>query len=74
VAAAETGPGISAAGQAGLFQKYSRTAVANRTEGTGLGLYIVRRIAEAHGGRVTVSSEIGCGSTFTLELPIEPRS
>ncbi|MBI1815820.1 MAG: HAMP domain-containing histidine kinase [Deltaproteobacteria bacterium] len=74
VAVADTGPGISAADQAGLFQKYSRTAAAHRTEGTGLGLYIVRRIAEAHGGRVAVSSEIGRGSTFTLELPIEPRN
>ncbi len=74
VAVADTGPGISEADQAGLFQKYARTAAAHRTEGTGLGLYIVRRIAEAHGGRVTVRSELGRGSTFTLELPLEPRT
>jgi signal transduction histidine kinase len=40
--------------------------------GTGLGLYISRVIAEAHEGRLTVSSELGRGSSFRLELPLAP--
>ena len=39
--------------------------------GTGLGLAIVKHIAQAHRGRVTVSSEVGRGSTFTITLPAE---
>jgi signal transduction histidine kinase len=69
---ADTGPGIAEAEQSELFQKYHRTASAQRTEGTGLGLYIVHRIAEAHGGRVSVRSELGSGSTFTIEIPLGP--
>jgi len=37
--------------------------------GTGLGLYICRAIAEAHDGSISVHSELGCGSTFRVELP-----
>lgn len=66
----DTGRGIPAAQQAELFKKYSRIASGRAAEGTGLGLYIVRRIAEAHGGSVRLTSEPGKGSTFTLELPV----
>jgi signal transduction histidine kinase len=41
--------------------------------GTGLGLPIVKYIAEAHGGRVDVASEAGAGTTFTIELPLAPE-
>jgi len=74
IAVADNGPGIAAEDQAGLFQKYRRTSSTERVDGTGLGLYIVSRIAEAHGGTVTVSSELGRGSTFTLELPLGPET
>jgi signal transduction histidine kinase len=37
--------------------------------GTGLGIYISRAIAEAHGGTLDVASELGAGSTFTLDVP-----
>lgn len=72
VAVADNGPGIAIEDQAGLFQKYRRTRATERVDGTGLGLYIVSRIAEAHSGRVVVSSDLGRGSTFTLELPLGP--
>jgi signal transduction histidine kinase len=65
----DSGCGITPATQARLFQKYSRLATSAAVEGSGLGLYIVRRIAEAHGGSVGVSSDAGKGSTFTLLLP-----
>jgi signal transduction histidine kinase len=70
VAVHDTGRGIPAAQQTQLFKKYSRIASARAAEGNGLGLYIVRRIAEAHGGSVRVTSEPGKGSSFTLELPL----
>ena len=70
VAVADNGCGISEADLAVLFQKYHRSATAERIEGTGLGLYIVSKIAEAHGGRVTARSELGVGSIFTLEMPL----
>ncbi len=70
VAVSDDGPGISETDQAELFQKYRRASAAQRIEGTGLGLYIVRQITAAHGGKVIVSSALGRGSTFTLELPL----
>jgi signal transduction histidine kinase len=69
VSVRDNGSGIAPATQARLFQKYSRAATSSAVEGSGLGLYIVRRIAEAHGGAVGVSSDLGKGSTFTLSLP-----
>jgi signal transduction histidine kinase len=71
IAVQDTGYGIAAEDMPRLFEKYSRGA-AHRVEGTGLGLYIVRLIAAAHGGSVHVSSEAGKGSTFSLALPIDP--
>ena len=65
----DSGCGITPATQARLFQKYSRVATSAAVEGSGLGLYIVRRIAQAHGGSVGVISDTGKGSTFTLSLP-----
>jgi len=65
----DNGRGIAPATQVRLFQKYSRVASSAAVEGSGLGLYIVRRIAEAHGGSIAVISDLGKGSTFTLSLP-----
>jgi PAS domain S-box-containing protein len=53
-----------------LFERYYRTKAGEaRASGLGLGLYIARLIAEAHSGRIAVTSEVGRGSTFTLALP-----
>ncbi len=69
----DDGPGIAAEDQGRLFQEFSRVGKASARQGKpggiGLGLSIVRRIAEAHGGRAGVVSELGKGSTFFLELP-----
>jgi len=72
VSVRDTGCGIAPASQARLFQKHSRVATSAAVEGSGLGLYIVRRIAEAHGGAVSVVSNLAKGSTFTLSLPCGP--
>ncbi|BAL22392.1 response regulator [Azoarcus sp. KH32C] len=67
----DTGIGISAENQARLFQPFTQidSALSRRYEGTGLGLVMVRRLAELHGGSVALVSEPGKGSTFTVRLP-----
>jgi len=68
----DTGPGIPAARMAELFQPFSRLdAEGSDIEGTGIGLTITRRIVEMMGGSVGVESEVGVGSTFWVELPLE---
>lgn len=67
----DAGVGISRADQARIFHAFERVASANRVGGLGLGLYIGRQIAVAHGGSLSVDSKPGQGSTFTLDLPLE---
>ena len=68
----DTGRGIPADKLAELFQPFSRLdAEGSDIEGTGIGLTITRRIVEMMGGSVDVESEIGVGSTFYIELPLE---
>jgi two-component system OmpR family sensor kinase len=67
----DTGPGIRQEDQKRIFERFSRGADGRRTEGAGLGLAIVRAIAEAHGGRVEVHSRPGEGATFTVRLPVD---
>jgi signal transduction histidine kinase len=68
----DRGRGIAAADLPHVFEPFYRgaDAVARQIQGSGLGLALVRRIAEAHGGRVTVASGQGLGSVFTIHLPI----
>jgi two-component system OmpR family sensor kinase len=66
----DEGPGIAADDQQRIFDRFARASDSRRrSEGAGLGLAIVRAIAEAHGGRVRLSSRPGAGATFTLVLP-----
>jgi signal transduction histidine kinase len=69
----DTGEGIPAAEQQRIFERFARVSTSRRrSEGAGLGLAIVRAIAEAHGGQVQLRSQFGVGSTFTLVLPLDP--
>jgi signal transduction histidine kinase/CheY-like chemotaxis protein len=72
IAISDTGPGISPGLLDGLFTPFNRgdAETARHIEGTGLGLAITRRLAEAMNGSVRVSSIVGQGTVFTLELPI----
>ncbi len=66
------GVGIAPENMSHLFQKYrrERTALTQRVAGTGLGLYLTKRLVEAHGGRIWAESEVGKGSTFSVALPL----
>lgn len=67
------GPGIPYDQQGLIFEKFRRADVAGGSKpGTGLGLFIARSIAEAHGGSLDVRSRTGAGSTFVLGLPLTP--
>jgi signal transduction histidine kinase len=57
-----------------LFSEFRRLRGAANSEGTGLGLFIVKTIVEAHGGSVAVESEPGVGTTFTVLLPTSTNS
>lgn len=65
----DTGPGILEEEQPRVFQRFYRGAEHAEEEGVGIGLYLVRRIAEGQGGYVKVSSQVGKGSTVSLYLP-----
>jgi PAS domain S-box-containing protein len=68
----DTGIGISAEDLARLFERFRQIdgSTTRRAEGTGLGLAISRHLVEMHGGTLTATSELGCGSVFTVSLPL----
>jgi two-component system sensor histidine kinase SenX3 len=72
IAVADSGIGIPRKDRARVFERFYRVdqSRASSTGGTGLGLAIVKHIASNHGGSVTVRSEEGLGSTFTLRIPL----
>ena len=69
---ADTGIGMTAEQQAKLFEEFRQAdaTTAQRYGGTGLGLAITRKLAVMMGGGVTVTSELGKGSVFTVRLPV----
>ncbi|WP_041233668.1 sensor histidine kinase [Cylindrospermum stagnale] len=69
----DTGEGIPLVDQKRIFARFARTSHSRRrSEGAGLGLSIVRAIAEAHAGQVLLRSQLGKGSMFTIILPLDP--
>jgi len=70
VKVSDTGIGISKDEMPLLFSEFRRLTGASTTEGSGLGLYIVKNIVKGHGGTIDVESELGAGATFILHFPI----
>lgn len=71
VSVTDHGPGIPRDEQRLIFEKFGRVNQGGKAKpGAGLGLFIARSIAEAHGGSIDVESEPGAGATFTLRLPL----
>jgi len=69
VAVRDSGPGMSDEQCHELFAPYRRVQLHGYTPGTGLGLYIVKRLTEGQGGQVRVASKVGVGSTFVASFP-----
>lgn len=71
----DNGPGIDAADLPRIFERFYRGGQATeaRSSGSGLGLSIVKSIVDMHGGRISVESQIGRGTVFTVFLPRDPR-
>jgi signal transduction histidine kinase len=68
------GPGIGARDQERIFERFERAVADRHVSGLGLGLYIAAQIVAAHGGELTVRSEVGRGATFRVRLRREPPS
>jgi two-component system sensor histidine kinase MprB len=68
----DLGPGIRPEHLAHVFDRFYRAPEARPAPGSGLGLSIVRQVAETHGGSVTASNRAGGGMRFTLQLPEAP--
>ena len=71
VSVSDTGVGIAKKDQALVFEEFRQASgdVLHKSEGTGLGLALVKRFVELHGGQITLASAPGRGSTFTITLP-----
>ena len=77
IAVKDSGPGLSESDQIRIFERFFRvdpSRARHAGEGSGLGLSIVDAVMKAHSGTVSVDSEIGKGSTFTLHFPINSEA
>ncbi|MEM9169019.1 MAG: response regulator [Pseudomonadota bacterium] len=72
IAVEDTGCGVPKSKQAAIFEEFEQVdgSAARRHDGAGLGLAISRRIIEAMGGKITLASTVGQGSTFTVRIPL----
>ncbi len=71
ISVTDTGVGIAPEDQEAVFEEFRQVGGAEKkAEGTGLGLALCRKFVELHGGRISVRSEVGAGSTFTFTLPL----
>lgn len=66
----DSGIGIAPEDQKRIFDRFERAVLGSRIGGLGLGLFITKEIVELHGGSISVQSELGKGSTFTVKLPL----
>src|SRR5262249_32215865 len=74
ISVADTGIGIAPEDQEAVFEEFRQVGGSEKkAEGTGLGLSLCRKFVELHGGRISVKSRVGQGSTFTFTLPLAPR-
>ena len=72
IAVHDTGIGIAPDEQESIFEEFRQAGAPGEREGTGLGLGLSKQFVVLHGGRISVESAVGCGSTFTVHLPIQP--
>lgn len=72
VSVSDNGIGIPKEKQGMLFAKFMQVGKSDQNIGTGLGLYIVKGIVQAHGGNVTLESQVGVGTTISFSLPLDP--
>ena len=70
---ADQGPGIPPAERENLFRSFVRLDQGDEQHGIGLGLYVVKTVVEAHGGRVGVDDRPGGGSLFWFEIPVPQK-
>jgi signal transduction histidine kinase len=71
VSVQDRGPGVASEHHSVIFEKFGRVSGEHAKPGTGLGLFIARSIAEAHGGSLEISSSPAKGATFTLAVPAD---
>lgn len=70
----DNGPGIPEDQAISIFDKFKRGTHTKNTEGTGLGLFLVKSMVEAHNGKISVATQKGKGAKFTISLPSELRA
>jgi signal transduction histidine kinase len=70
IAVSDDGPGFPSSQREAIFEPFRKMHARPEVEGSGIGLSVIKRSVEAHGGAISVESEVGSGSTFTLRWPV----